>query len=283
VQGTFNRNGGALRLEDAYVAKAYENGVYVQIGQFRPPLTRESLVSTFRTTAVARSLAHGAIEVSRTQGVELGWEDERLSLRAAFHDGDGGANKPALAPDTEYAIAGRAELLVAGRWKQFRDFTGHPGDDAGLLLGTGVLYESGEHGAGLANRSDELRWTVDASAEFSRMHLHAMVGGRHVQADHGDDLDVLVAVVQGGVFVTGAVEAFARYEWGDEDSDRDLHLVTVGGTYFWSKHRLKWTNEVGYAFDGVSDTFASNGAGWRADGDETAGQFVFRSQFQLMF
>ncbi len=283
LQATFSRNGGSLILEDALVQKRLDCGAYVQIGQFRPPLTRESVVSTFRTTAVERSLAHGAIEISRTQGIEIGWEGESAAVRGMFHDGDGNANSPALDADTEFAVSGRGELLLAGKWKQFNDFTAYPGDEFALLLGAGAHYEKGEYGAGQANRSDDFRWTADASFEFNGAHLFAAIGGRNLDPDHAAELDVLIAMIEGGLFVAEDIEAFLRYEWGDDGSASDLSLVTIGATKFWQKHSLKWTNDVGYAFEPLSDTFASSGAGWREDAPDADGQIVFRSQFQLSF
>jgi hypothetical protein len=283
VQATFDRDGGTLELEDAIIEKHFDHGVYLRFGQFRPPLTRAANVSTFRTTAVERSLAHGAIQVSRSQGVEIGYEDEALNLRAAFHDGDGNANTPALMPDTEFGLAARAELLLAGRWRQFRDFTGYPGGDIGLLLGAGVLYQRGEFGASLHDRADDFRWTADISAEFSGAHVFAAVGGRNVDPDTGDDSNVLIAMVEAGVFITDTIEPFARLEWGDDDTSDDLLVLTLGVTKFWDKHNLKWTTDAGYGFNAVSDTFASSGAGWRADPPGVDGQIVIRSQLQLMF
>lgn len=283
VQSTFNRSGGALILEDAFIQKDFDNGAYLRAGQFRPPYTRESIVSTFRTTAVERSIAHGAIELSRTQGVEAGWQGDRIALRGMFSDGDGMVNTPALAADTEYALSARGEVLVAGGWKQFSDFTGYPGGEFGLLLGAGAHYERGEFGASLPDRSDDFRWTFDASVEFSGAHLFAAVGGRHVDPDAGDDLDVVIAMIEGGLFVTDHIEGFARFEWGDDDSPDDLLVLTIGATKFWKKHDLKWTTDFEYAFDAVSGTFASSGAGWREDPTDSDGQIVVRSQLQLAF
>jgi hypothetical protein len=289
VQATFNRGGGAFILEDAFIQKDFENGVYLRGGQFRPPLTREAIVSTFRTTTVERSIAHGAIELARTQGIEIGWSNDTVGLRGSFHDGDAGQNTSALARDTEFAISGRAEWIAVGEapWKQFNDFTGWRGDSFGLLLGAGALYQRGEFGSpGDPDRADDFRWTLDAQMEFSGAHVFASVGGREVDSDSGAaDADILIATIEGGVFVTDDVEAFARFEWGDDDSEDDLLVLTLGATRFWKKHDVKWTTDIGYGFDAVSATFASSGAGWREDasGLGSDGQIVLRTQLQLCF
>lgn len=285
VQATYDRRGGAFELEDAFIEKELDNGLSLKVGQFRPPLTRESNVSTFRTTAVERAIAHGAIEISRTQGIELAWRDDVFSLRGSFHDGDGFANTPALTADTEFAFAARAEAKLAGSWRQFNDFTGWTDGAFGLLVGAGINYQRGEFGSTNPMRADDVRWTVDASAEFSGAHLYGMVGGHSIDPDRGDAIDVLVAVIQGGVFITEEVELFGRYEWGDDDlsGTDDLHLLTLGLTRFWNKHDLKWQLDAGYAFDAVSATFASSGAGWREDSADQDGQIVIRTQLQVSF
>ncbi len=288
-QATFARGGGSLILEDAILRKDLGNGLGLAAGQFRAPFTREANVSTFRTTAVERAIAHGVLELTRSQGVEIDWTWDRLLVRGSLNDGDNGANLPALPAgagllvSTEFALSARAELLLAGARRQFNDFQGWPDGDPGLLVGGGVYYQRGEFGAGLADRADELRWTFDVSAEFSGAHLYAAVGGRHVDRDSGSETDVVIFVLQGGVFVTGDIEAFARFEGGDDDSADDLTLLTVGATKYWNRHNLKWTTDVGYGFDPVTSTFAATGAGWRSDPAGTDGQVVVRSQVQLMF
>lgn len=283
LQATFNRGSGALRLEDAFIQKDFGDDFYLRAGQFRPPFTREANVSTFRTTAVERSIAHGAIELSRSQGVEVGWSDSRFFLRGGFNEGDSGANTSAFGGNIEFALSARGEILVAGEHRQFRDFNGWRDGDAGLLIGAGVHYERGEFGAMLPARADDLRWTFDLSADFIGASLYVAVGGRHVDPDAGTEVDVIVAVIQGAVFLTDDVEAFARFEWGDDGTPDDLALLTIGATKYWRAHKLKWTTDIGYAFDTVTGTFASTGSGWRQDPSGTERQVLVRSQFQLMF
>ena len=280
VQSTFRRDGGALRLEDAFISKRLENGVYLRIGQFRPPLTREANVSTFRMTAVERSIAHGAIELTRSQGIEIGWRGDRMSLRGSFNDGQGAANSVALSEESDWAFSARAEFRAAGAWRRFRDFTSPRGEQTALLFGAGAGVQRDDDGT---DEADEYRWTIDASAEFDGAHLYTMFGQVRTDAPgHGESV-VSVAVGQGGVFVTDSLELFGRIEWGDDGSADDLLLATIGATKFWHGHALKWTTDVGYAFDRVTDTFASGGAGWRADTDGSSGQTVVRTQIQLMF
>ncbi len=286
LQMTYSRLGGLFVLDDAYVQKKCDNGLYVQAGQSRPPFTRDVNVSEFTATAVERAIVHGGIEVERSQGIEVGWNNERFGLRGMFHDGEGLQNSAALEYDTEFALSARGEFLAAGEWSQFGDFTSWRGGDFGLLLGAGGHFERSESGTAIEEVED-CRWTADASAEFGGCHLYGAIGGRHIQlASVGEDQDILMAIMQGGFFITDTCELFGRFEWGDDDDaggDDDLTILTVGGTKFWKKHDLKWTTDIGYAFEGVTGIFAFNSAGWREDPPGADGQIVLRSQFQLSF
>jgi len=116
-----------------------------------------------------------------------------------------------------------------------------------------------------------------------------------------DSMDQWGAVVQGGYFLSADTELFARYEWGNTDTDQfrtadpgvsldSDSIVTVGVNYFIGGNKdLKWTTDFGYAFTPIGD-FNSSGADWLSDVSSTAGngfsndgQWVVRSQFQLLF
>ncbi len=288
VQATHSRSGGWLQLEDGYVQKDIVDGLDLTIGQFRPAFSREQDVSTFRTTAVERSLAHGAIEIGRSQGIQVGYQGERLHWRAALHDGDGFANSSSLESDTDLALAGRIEWLVTdGSWRGFADFTGWPDEEQrmAVLLGAGVNWQRGEFGDASNVRADDWRWTLDATVKSPGWHAFAAYGQRKVDPDHGEETSVSILTIQAGVFVTPADELFLRYEWG---SDRipghdELSLITLGLSHYFRKHKLKVQWDLGYGFNGVSDTFASSGAGWRADSADENGQVVIRSQIQMTF
>ncbi|MHC4993022.1 MAG: hypothetical protein ACYTGC_18770, partial [Planctomycetota bacterium] len=109
------------------------------------------------------------------------------------------------------------------------------------------------------------------------------------------DFDQWGVVIQGGWFlVPDEWELFARYEFGDDDgaaeaasggatTEDSLSIVTLGFNRYWAKHGLKWTTDFGFAFDEVTSSWDSSGAGWREDDPDEDGQFVIRSQFQLLF
>lgn len=290
IQGAFSDDGGAFGLEIGTITKDLGNGWSITAGQFKPPFLREELVSSKRQLAVDRSLVNERFNQDFAQGVEVSYEADAFRAMAMYHDGlgngvsapTGGRNQPWNVTDTEFAFAARGEVLLSGAWKQFADFTSWRGGETGVMIGGAVNYEKGESGTAAGPEETDLRLSADVSAEFDGANLFA--------AFVYQDLDVAAIspwafVVQGGLFVTDDIEAFARYEFGDADSAgiEDLNVITVGVNKYWSKHNVKWTTDVGFALDEVQAFWDADGVGWLTDGAGQDGQVVVRSQLQLLF
>lgn len=118
-------------------------------------------------------------------------------------------------------------------------------------------------------------------------------------------------IVQGGVMVADEWQVFGRYELGDIQhynqgnagyadgnglNNRGMRTghdstLTVGFNNWIEGKNLKWTTDVGYAFstlnDGGSDMpradYVSSGNGWREDNAGESGQWLIRTQLQLLF
>jgi hypothetical protein len=290
---TLDRDGGAAILDEGWVKKDFENGWNLRFGQFKPGFLREELVSSRRQLAVERSLVNEEFNQDRVQGVELGYDAEQWRANVSYHDGFGSGaagsdNTGWQIEDTEYAFTGRVEFLASGDWKQFDDFSGWKGDETGVLIGFAGDYQNEEYGTGgIGGNNDEVEQaglTADLSLEFDGLGIYLAGVYRMLDSDAADS-DQLGVVAQAGFFVTEEIEAFARYEWGDSDveGEEDLNLVTIGATRYWDKHNLKWTSDIGFAFDEVSSTWSTSSAGWRTDALDNDGQIVIRSQFQLLF
>lgn len=188
------------------------------------------------------------------------------------------------------------------------------GEGQGFMLGLAGYAEQVDSvpSANGATPDVILSATADASIDFGGAHLFAYGVVRNVSLQSpqavraggtGDELDQWGAVIQGGYFVTDDIEAFARYEIGNTDTDRyrtqatallasgeDLSVVTIGMNWWLagSKNKqVKWTTDFGYSFEPVVD-FAASGANYLPDstasgGESNDGQWVVRSQFQFMF
>jgi len=302
VTGAFDRSGGpggggTFGLEVAEIKKDLGDGWAIRFGQFKAPFLREELVSSKRQLAVERSLVNEEFNQDYSQGIELSYAADAWRMAVMYGDGfaPGGAgsrNTSFLVADTEYAFTGRAEFLFAGSdWKQFDDFTSWRGEEFGALVGVAAHYQKGEFGTvagpdATTAETEFLGLTGDVSLEFGGANLYAAVVYRNLDTEAtGVELDQWGFVVQGGVFLNEDWEAFARYEFGDEDAAGagDLSVVTVGVNRYWARHALKWTTDVGFALDAVESIWSTSGAGHRTDGADEDGQLVIRSQFQLLF
>lgn len=277
---------GDLRVEDAWIGYTYgDSGWTVRVGQFKAPVLRETLVSSTKQLAVERSLLDAAFGGGRTQGIWFNYNSDQFRFHGAFTDGAGQTNGAALMRDTEYAFTLRGEFLFSGSWKQFDDFTSFQEDAQGFMLGGAVHYEDGEYGT-TDNETELLVVTVDGSMEWGGANLYAAFIYNSIDNDMTIDADRYGFLVQGGIFIDPTIELFGRFEYGDEDSSDpnvdDLMLLTFGVNKYFSKHQVKWTTDIGYAIDGVTSTFASEGAQWGTSGDNDD-QVVFRTQLQLLF
>lgn len=282
VTGAFARDGGSFLLEDAYIAKDLGNGWELLVGQFKLPFMIEETISSKRQLAVDRSLVNEEYNQDRSQGVQMSYTADQFRFYVAYSDGFMTANTAALGYDTEWAFTGRAEVLLAGKWSQFRDFTSFKGEEFGFQLGGAAHYEKAEVGTAAGPEEKMFTWTVDAMLEFGGANLFAAIVGRHLDEANVDQYGF---VIQGGFFVTDDVELFGRYEWSDFDVDgvEDLSVITVGVNKYWDKHNIKWTTDLGYGLDTVSSPFSASGVGWRSDAGDEDGQIVFRTQLQLLF
>jgi hypothetical protein len=278
---TGHHNDGDAMLLDAYIRKDLGEHWSATVGQFKLPFWREYLVSETKQQFVARSLL-ATLSGKYTQGVKVEYKDEHLHLTASFNDGAKNLNEPWDAEDTDAAVSGRAEWLLFGHWKQYKQWESWRGDKPMLVLGAAAHYQRGESGTPTVEK-DKFRWTADAAWEFGGANLFAAVLGEHV--DNGKSHDRIGVLVQGGYVLTDKLEAIARYEWADLDqAGEDEHsILTLGANYFFDKHNLRFTFDVGYAFEPVADTLHSDFAGYRTDSAGEDGQIVTRAQMQLLF
>lgn len=328
---------GLFFLQDSWVRYKLANDWSFRFGQFKVPFSREELVSPAMQLAVERSLTNESSNLGRTQGVEIAWAGEHLRASAITGDGatanmtGGGIISPGGSPinsnaisllDVDFTATARAEWKLAGTWAQFRDFTSPMDENEGILLGVGIHYQVGESGditGPFKDEDDWLAWTVDASFEWGGANLflsfiHHNVSSHNLEQSASGipperTLDVYGAVVQGGMYFTPKMELFARYSWGQVQTNatrsggfriRDnglgapkrreglafhtLNVATVGFNYYFDGHDAKWTTDFGFAFTEVDLTWNSDIAAWRqVSGPGQQHQVVFRTQFQLLF
>ncbi len=302
VQGAFDRAGGAFILEDAYVEYDMSNGWSVRWGQFKLPLLREELVSSKYQLAADRSVANELFNQGRSQGIQVTYADEMWRFRAAFSDGLASANSDLGADPADWAITGRVEVLIAGEWSQFKDFTSEPGSDYGVMVGAAGHFEQSPDVPG-GTVIDRFSYTVDASVEGDGWNVFAaFIGNTLSDVPVGlgtQDADNFAFVVQGGLYVAEDIEIFARYDhiFLDDDvfvGDDEFKTLTAGANYYMYGHAAKFTADVQWFFDSTDGLFAGAAAGGLAgagantgigllDSGDEDGQIALRFQFQLLF
>ena len=328
-------------VDEAFVTKDLGSGWSLRVGQLKVPFLREEMVTTTAQLAVERSLVNDLFSANKAQGLRLGWQDEQFKVEGYYGDairavgnapysvttagvGPLNAGRALGVPtsqntgfstnQSDYAFAARAEWKPLGEWKQFRDMQSYRGEGQGVLVGVAGYAEQLEAVAAANGASPDvvLSATADLSVDFGGANIFMYGVYRNTtlqsaQAVRGggtnDEINQWGAVIQGGVFVTDDIEAFARYEIGDSDDDQyrtqatallasgqDLSVLTVGMNWWLagSKNKqVKWTTDFGYSFEPLVD-FAASGANYLPDytasgGETSDGQWVVRSQLQFMF
>jgi len=287
---------GSNSLLDVYLQKQIDDHWAVQVGQFKLPNWQEWVISETRQQFSERSLLDARYRSLYSQGLQIHYSSDVFRFDGAFSDGlqsfnnpwnVSSSNSPYLQAQTDIAFTGRAEFLLEGNWKQFSDFEGWPDENPGTMIGVSGHWQSGESGD--ATEENQIaQWSVDATHECNGFNLFGAVIGTHIENDAGLDRDEIGMLVQSGLFVTDDTEILARYEWGDLDGaggvgGDDLSILTIGVSRFWARHALKFTADVGYAFQPVDAAWGATGRGWRGDAADEDGQIVIRSQINLLF
>lgn len=341
-QRDYANAGPPLRFADVYIQKAFGDGWFGRVGQWKNFFNYEENTSSRTQQFAERSLVNEYFNTKFVQGALLGWEGKDLRVYGSYNDG--GANRDvgilqANGNLTEWAFTGRGEWRLAGEWGQFKDMQGWRGSPFAAMLGVAVNWQRGGGnppagrqapgngtiipGQTSADRvtgvdtttravADEmtlLTWTTDLnlrgdgwSAWTAFLGNYTYAGGQVARANGVDGTLSFGAVVQGGVFVSDAVELIARYEglWVVSDFDpasyqanafnaQTLNILTVGANWYLQKNRLKVTLDAGYSFNPL--LFSSglygegtSGANWRpSQTGEGSGEVVMRAQMQLLF
>lgn len=313
----------------------------IAVGEGKAPFLREEFTSSKRQLAVERSLVNELFTADVVQGIFLTWDaHEAVKVRGSVNDGaksgdgsggngvevikelfvdndsdfDGGAGVDFTDPDskewdddgTDFALTGRIDILLAGDWKQYKDFTSWPGEEMFAYIGGAVHYEVGETGDSLEN-DKYLMWTVDGGVEYKGFSLFASFVMLHTdfesEASDVEDYDMWGLVVQGGYNIDlgngDSIEPFVRWEHFDSDGaiddvavvtggtsddyENELDIITFGVNWYHKKHNAKFTADFVYALDGIAPGLGQSGGGTRSDDPDKDGQMVLRLQYQLLF
>jgi len=240
-------DGGNFTLMDAYA-----DGNGFRVGQFKSPFMKEVLTSSADTLATERSVISNQFGQGRSQGVQYGYETALGGVTVAYTDGFNTANGAGV--QNGYALTGRLDFSPAD-W---------------INMGVAVSHNN-------LVVSDYNTWTADAT--FS-------AGGFDFTGAYVATMDDVNGDNWGTVWTTSyqctdKMQGFVQYEMGHlEGVETDLKIATFGVNYAFNDN-VKWTTDMGWAFDSVDAGWNMGNSGWNATASE--GETLIRSQLQVKF
>jgi phosphate-selective porin OprO/OprP len=291
-----SRSSGTVSADDIYIGYKLSDDWRLRLGQFKVPFLREFQVSSGRQQAVERSYVNHVFNINRSQGVMLSFRQPNLQADLMIHDGAASKNRNFASDRTNIALAARGQWLLAGKWKQFKDYAAWDGEPLGVMLGGALDWENGEDGSGV-DQPDALSYTFDLSIEVRRFNVLLACIAQHVFDNDSPAIpepDQRGFVAQVGVFVVpDKIDLIARYEHVDLDGffynlrdgefdqveDDSIELLTFGGNYYFKKHNAKLTIDVVW----VMDPLPTNATGLGLLKSSNDDQVSVRTQFQLYF
>jgi hypothetical protein len=285
----YGEDANTFTLADASITKQLGSGFGVVTGQYRTPFTRATLVGDGVQLMADYSPMDYDFSAGYQQGIMGSWSSDMFKVMASIGDAINTTNNSwAQSPNGaagSFNGAVRVEAKLNGSWSQFNKETSFRGEEFGLLVGAAYVHSDSET---TAYTSPYNAFTVDATAFFGGANLAAAY--TYANADqysavvsNGQDLWTLT--VQGGLFVTDAIEAFGAWNYFDGDINTTSFLQ-FGANWYFAKNGCKWTTQIAIPLDGDS-TFApadSTAWGWSPSGGATAGDDPsFLTQLQFMF
>jgi hypothetical protein len=313
----YGENGGVMTLADASITKTMDGGIAITAGQYRTPFTRATLVDDGVQLAADYSVNDYFFSAGYMQGIMGSWSSDMFKVMASIGDAIGTTNNTwsnDTTNATDFNGAVRVEAKLNGSWSQFGKETSFRGEEFGLLVGAAYLHSDTDaidpaSGSGIDARN---AFTVDATAMFGGANLSAVYTYSNLADVEGADTSTWFwgITVQGGVFVTDAIEVWGAWNYFDQDgSVTDAYnsaasaaagttiagsgsnnFLQVGANWYFAKNGCKWTTQLNIPLsdDSVSaNGYGSTGAwGWTPNGDGgfTSGSDAsILTQLQFMF
>lgn len=316
-QWAFDRNSGALTVDDAIVQYVFAKNVLlggdlaVKAGQYKPQVFHEEYTGDQASFAADRSLANqliGGTPVGpRVQGVSLLMTGANTPVHGElmFHDGDGSVNtdfqerRPAVAPATigktvNKGAAGRIEYKFFGDWKDQSSYTSHLAKSDLLIIGGGIDASEQDH-------SNSFRYSADVQYKMAeKLSAAAAVYGVYIDSRNvvtsatvpSTQRHDLGGMAQLGYEINPAVELFGRYSLVHQDHNfvavtagqpQNIHEITAGVNWYLGEkgafgNHAKITVDATYLPNGSPADFTQADILKNANKKD---EFILRAQFQL--
>jgi len=246
VSGQWN-DGGNFTLVDAYA----DWGNF-RVGQFKSPFMKEVLTAQTDTLAAERSVISNQFGQGRSQGIQYGYNTAFGGVSVAYTDGFNTANGAGV--QNGYALTGRLDVTAVD-WLNF---------------GVAVSHND-------LDTTDYNTWTADATFSAGGFDFTGAYVAT-IDDTNGDDWGT---VWTASYDVTDKAQLFGQYEIGHlEGVETDLKIATFGVNYTFNDN-VKWTTDVGYAFDSVDAGWDLGNSGWNTTANE--GETLIRTQLTVRF
>ena len=240
-------DGGNLTLMDAYA----DWGSF-RVGQFKSPFMKEVLTAQTDTLAAERSVVASQFGQGRSQGIQYGYNTSFGGVTVAYTDGFNTANGAGV--QNGYALTGRVDVNAVD-WLDF-----------------GFAFSHND-----LDTFDYNTWTADATFSAGGFDFT----GAYVATIDDTNGDNWGTVWTASYDVTDKAQLFGQYEIGHlEGVETDLKIATFGVNYAFNDN-VKWTTDVGYAFDSVDAGWNLGNSGWNTTANE--GETLIRTQLQVKF
>ena len=255
------QSANAFNLLYAQVSKSFGNGFSVVVGQQNVPWTVESQLFNAGSTQMGDySIFEYAFGAGQQVGALAMLEQDMWRVKGGWFNAvqnsvttgatAGGVNTVQgwnNDNNQSVAIAARAEYKVAGTWEQFSKESSFKGEEFGLLVGGGVIWQNGRNQnsastTGNTYGANPIGLTADARANFGGFNLI----GQFVWQDGYSGSNGAVATdsvyginLQGGAFLTDDLELFGAWCYADTTSTQNF--LQIGSNWSFAKNNLKAT------------------------------------------
>jgi hypothetical protein len=278
-----------MELADASITKTMDGGLAITAGQFRTPFTRATLVGDGKQLMADYSPTDYNFTAGYQQGIMGSWSSDMFRAMVSIGNGISETNGTwaGVTNADKFNLAVRAEAKLAGSWSQFAKETSFRGEEFGLLVGAAWIDTDGNNaGSNYAAGADvnNNALTLDATAFFGGANVSAAYTYANEQATAGDDAYGLS--VQGGLFVTDGIEAWAGWNYIDGKAAVVAgNWVQVGANVYFAKNGCKWTTSVNIPLndDGASGFYYEGAWGMNTTGTTPTADTSILTQLQFMF
>lgn len=252
----YNADAGNFNLYYAMVTKTFGDGFSVSVGQMNVPFTVESNLFNAGSTQMGDySIFEYMFGAGQQVGAMAKLEKDAFRVSGGWYnivqtDSSGTVGNTWDNNDNQsIAIASRAEYKVAGTWDQFSKESSFKGEEFGLLIGGGLIWQNGrnDNSAGVYD-SNPFGLTADAQAKFGGFNLI----GQFLWQDGYPGTDSSSSVwgfnVQGGAFITEDLEVFGAWAYADtaesgssSASFGTTNYLQTGANWYFAKNSIKAT------------------------------------------